>query len=147
MISSLLTWGSKICIQFVSKTFLGEIKYDDMFFSCSSITVLLAAIFLFLFFERIYLNKIWIRAITLFAPLTFSVYLIHENYYIREFFIVDRFKWIAELPLYQMIPTLICIVLLIYFLCSVVDFIRSSLFKTIKIKKRITRLDNSVFKF
>ena len=42
-----LTFASKITISFFTKSFLGQVKYDNTFISYISITILLSAIFLF----------------------------------------------------------------------------------------------------
>lgn len=133
----LITWISKIFIQFVSKLIWGTNVFDDILINYQSITVLGAAISLLLAFAHISFRKYSLSIIMFFSPLAFSVYLIHEHSIIKKFLLVDKFSWVANLPAYQMIPVILGIIIGVYLLCSLIDLIRYYLFKWLRIKERL----------
>ena len=140
----LLTWLSKLCIQFVSIRIWGEIRYDELLISYPSITILGSAVCLLLAFEQINLRLSVTKVISFISPLTFSVYLIHHNKLIRGRLWFDKFTWIAELPAYQMIPLVIGLVVLFFMLCIIIDLLRHYLFRGIKLKERLNNLESSI---
>ena len=144
----LTTWFSKLLMYFLSNLIWGETKFDRILISYQSITVLGAAVALLLAFEKIEIRKALLKAVTFFAPLAFSVYLIHEHSQIIDRLIMDRFIRIAKLPFYQMIPLIIGIVLGIFLVCSLTDLIRHGLFKILKLKEKLRKTEITVkYKF
>lgn len=142
----LATWFFKLCMQLVSNQIWGEIRYDDLFISYQSITILGSAVSLLMVFEHIRFRLAFKKVISFLSPLAFSVYLIHCTNIINEKLLTDRFSWIAELPAYQMIPLIIGIVIGIYLLCSFIDLLRHYLFKILKVKERLNILELSIIK-
>ena len=139
-VSTVSTWIAKMGINIV----LNTSDFDDLIISYRSLPILLSAIFLLLAFEKIQFHSVLIRIIAFLSPLAFSVYLIHEHTQIREIFIVERFTWITDLPIYQMVPVLLIIVVGIYLLCSAIDLVRHYLFKAIRLKTRLEKLENGI---
>ena len=133
-------------IPIVSEQIFGYIKYDNLFMQYSSFTILAAALCLFLAFEQVRFSSFWVKIITFFSPLTFSVYIIHENLQIVKRFIINKFIWVSGLPPYQMLPLVIGIVIGIFLICSIIDLIRHNLFKAFKLKKRLELLELKILK-
>ena len=140
----LLTLTSKIIIRFASKQIWGEIKYDNILISYQSITILGAAVSLLLAFEKAKLRSHSTRIICFFTPLAFSVYLIHDHPQIRELLITDHFVWIGKLPMLQMILCIFGIAFCVFFTSSIIDLFRHHLFKVIKLKEKLQKIDNRI---
>ena len=110
-----------------------------------SITMLIGAIALFMFFKDIKVKNSMIKKfITFFAPCTFGVYLIHENPIVREL-LWNSFKFIMNYKTIIIIISLGIIPLTLFVIFSIIDKIREIIFKLISYKK----IDNnkSVKKF
>lgn len=113
---------------------------SDYFYSYNFILIVLASISLFIFFKNLKIKSDLINKIILFfAPLTFGVYLIHENPLVRGVLwskvgvsIVGKF----------FILRVILIGLLIYIICSMIDYIRSLIFKRVNAEI----MDNQILK-
>ena len=134
-----ITWISKFTIQYITTCLFGEARYDDMFFKYYSITVLLSAVFLFLVFERLTIKKSK-KLVVFLSPLSFSVYLIHDNVHIRDN-IMTKFEWISKLPLFPMLLSVLFVVIGIYLICSIIDWIRAYLFRLIDLKDKISKIE------
>lgn len=133
-----------IYIAFSTLTFLSlaviekfSISYfsNDILYSYNSFSVLLASIALFCYFKTLKIKNVkFIKLISFFAPLTFGVYLIHENQNIR------KILW-SSITVYKNINPLLLIVyiyfcsIFIYVVLSLIDYIRKILFK--KIDKKV----------
>lgn len=137
-ISVLFTWGFQWIMQIVTKRFLGEVRYDGMWISYISISVLISAVSLLLLFERIQFKALPIKIISIISPLTFSVYLIHDNTLIREHFIKDRFVWITNYSAPIQVVLIISVAVAIFIICIAIDYIRELLFKVLRVKKLVT---------
>ena len=132
---------SIVIIVFVIRKFFGESINSDFLLHYNSITILGAAISLLLAFEHISFRRLFIKGIAFFSPLCFSVYLIHDQKLIQERIIGDSFSWIAKLPAYQMIPFLIGTVIGMFLICSLIDLTRCYLFKVLRIKERLGKIE------
>ena len=144
LLSVSLTVMFMALFQVTTEKLFGGVQDDSQFISYLSITVLASAVLLLLLFERLDFKPGLIKVISFMSPLAFSVYLIHDAVLIREWFITDKFTWIAELPLYMMIPMLFAVVLGIYILCSALDLIRHYLFKWLFLGNRLSNLEEQV---
>ncbi len=139
--SASITLLSKLCIGFISKRVLGAVQYDGLLVHFQSITILAEAVFLLLAFEHIKTGRLFSKILVFLSPLTFGVYLIHEQFQIKSRIVVDRFAWIATLPVYCAIPLIILIVLCIYVICSIIELLRFWLFKIFRVKERCEQLE------
>jgi hypothetical protein len=138
------TWLFKCLINIATNHFHVVFKLDiseDMFYSYQSITILLASVFLFLAFSEIRVKSGFVKIIEFFAPLSFSVYLIHDQEQIRDYLVMDKFTWISRLPLYKMIPVFFGVVLAIFLGCSFIDLIRQFIFDKIRLKEKLQKLE------
>lgn len=113
----------------------------DFLYNYHSITVVLAAISLFLFFKNLKIkNNIINKIIVFFAPTTFGIYLIHENPNIR-LLLWNKFSFITHENLIEMIFFIIIIPIILFILFSLFDKVRNIIFglfsKLIKNNKSI----------
>ena len=142
----LLTWLSKLFIHYCINHIGSEMIDEECLLNYQSITILGSAVSLLLAFEQLKFHKCVIRMIAAFSPLAFSVYLIHDNSLIRQKFLLEKFIWIAKLPVYQMVLLVFGIVIGIFLVCSLLDLIRVFLFKKLKIKERLRSLELKILK-
>ncbi len=143
---AVITWLSKLILQFISYRLFGEIKLDGILVEYCSITILGCAVSLLLAFEQLKLRSAMAKAVAILSPLAFSVYLIHEQFFIKNEFIVDKLKWVAGLPVWQVVPTVLGIVIAIYLICSIIDLGRHYLFTKLDVKNRLIRSEEKLKK-
>ena len=112
-----------------------------------SITVVCSTIFMFLGFKQVNLkNKKTIKLLEIISPLTFGVYLIHDNNIIR------RRLWMKYLKISKLVFSegllikLILIGLGVYIVCLFIDFARKTIFDAIYKTKLYGKLDNKLDK-
>ncbi len=103
------------------------------FITYVSPTVLIMSVCLLLFFSRVrVVNKLQ-GVIKYIAPLSFGVYLIHEQPFVRDIFISNRFSFLSE----QHWLVLTCGILLsavaIYIVCTVIEWLRIQFFKLLRV--------------
>lgn len=115
--------------------FMGASDNRSYFLEYTSPAVLMSAVFLLLFFAKLKVNGFWIKFIGFFAPLSFSVYLIHDEFLIREQFITDSFIGYATMNPVLMFLSIISTALAIWLVCSLIDKIRLTIFNALRIKK------------
>ena len=101
----------------------------------STIPNLLAAICCFVVFSRIRVNNIFAKIVAFVSPLTFGVYLIHDS----EFFRDTLWGWVNTLiaPSFSVVHVWVVplVVVVIFILAAMADFIRMGIFKLIGIEK------------
>lgn len=138
------TWLSKLFIEILTLHFLGEVRAGNYLISNKSPTILFAAVFLLLFFERIRISSFWKRIICFCSPMAFGVYLIHNHPLVFYYLMKDRFSeyvgfpWILEIL--AVFGTAVCINLI----CYMIDFIRLELFRRLHIREKIDLLEEKV---
>jgi hypothetical protein len=103
---------------------------DGNFLSYVSVPITVAAIALFLFFREVRIrNTVLKKVIGFFSPLTFGVYLISENIWLRK----ELYTSILHTKQFINTPSMIYIIPLsifgVFFGCALLDFIRSLIFK------------------
>lgn len=113
--------------------------------SYDSPTVLAATFCLFLFFAKLDIKAKPVKKVIGFlAPLSFSVYLIHTNFFIWRFEMKDRFQSFLEYPTFKMLGSAVLAVFAIYFICSAIDVVRFYLFKWLKIAPRLKAIEDRI---
>lgn len=122
--------------------FMGASDNRSYFLEYTSPAVLMSAVFLLLFFANLRVNGFWVKFIGFFAPLSFSVYLIHDNLLIRNQFITDSFIGFASMNPALMLLSVIATALAIWFVCSLIDKIRLTIFNALKIKNLSVRAES-----
>ena len=130
-----LTWGSKILIENYTRPIYGEAKYGRILTAYTSPTIFICGICLLLLFEQIQIRSALLKKIIrLFSPLAFSVYIIHAHPVIWEHLLKGAFKSWRYLPAWQVLWPVLLAALLIYVVCSLIDFLRRLLFTKIGIQ-------------
>lgn len=120
---------------------------NQLLYSYSSPTILLAAYFLFLAAINIDIKfKPAINIIKTLSPLSFSVYIIHTNYWIWNFVLKKRFADYAGLRSIKLAAAVLLTALAIYLFCSAIDLIRFYIFKVTRLSSRLEKLENKIFK-
>lgn len=130
-----LTFVSKITIWFFTKRVFGQAKFEDTFISYISITILLSAIFLFLFCLKIKINNLASKVIYFVSPAALGVYLIHTHPLVFNFLINNAFVSFATKSPIAMIICVILASLAIFVLCTIIELLRIEIFKLIKVSK------------
>lgn len=135
----ILTWGCKYLIEHSNLPIDGNILV-----TYTSPTILFAGISLILLFAKIKINIHAKKIISLLAPLSFSVYLIHDNNLIREYLINMKFaNYITYNPL-KFILSIFGTIFFIYSICTIIDIFRYILFKFLKINNVCKYIDKII---
>ena len=142
----IVTFLSKVCIYFATKKIFGEAKLDNMFISYTSITIVLAAISLFLFCLNVKVSNSLQKVILFFSPATLGVYLIHVHPLVFEHIIKEAFADFANKPHGVMLLCVLATALVIFMLCSAIDLVRIWLFKLIKVDCLCEMIDDKITK-
>ncbi len=96
--------------------------------SYTSPTILLAGAALLSVFSKLRLPEAPQRAVRVFAPLSFGVYLIHAHPLVWEYLMRERFSALAGAPAAGLFFAVIGIAAVIYAGCSLIELVRSKLF-------------------
>lgn len=117
-------------------------KIGDRFFGAQSDwlnyispTVLLAAVGLLLLFRNLRLPAWSVRLIRFASPLAFGVYLIHNHPLVSDALMENRFASYASLPGPLLVLAVIGTAVVIYLVCTVVDAMRSLLFRLLRVRQ------------
>lgn len=137
----------RLLILFFSLTFLLHLinfitnkRYGFRLFKCEEYHFVLnygIAVYLFLLFGCIRIHSKWLTNSILFlSPLTFGVYLFHENLYIRYYLWNHLFSFKQYYTSYWFSLYLIATILTVYIFGSAFDYIRLILFQKLQIRER-----------
>lgn len=140
----LITWISKICIELLTKKIFHEPKGGGYLISYVSPTFVFSSIFLLIFFSNIKCGNALIKFIRFFSPVTFGVYLFHEEPLIRETFIKNAFINYLSFNSVVLIFSVVLTGIAIWFVGSLVDKMRYFIFKLLRIKELSIFFDNKI---
>lgn len=136
VISIFVTWLIKYLVETATSRSSGGLVYGNFFISYTSPTILLAGVFLLLFFSKCnFRSKAGCKAIAILSPAAFSVYIIHVHPLPWEYIMKGLTASFAKLDTFSMIFTFIGAVVSIYLLCSLIDLIRIYIFKLFKVNE------------
>ncbi len=145
---SVSTLISKVAITYLTQRMLGYVTYADVFIEYTSPTVVAASILFFVSFLKLkktrFLKSLHIEKISI---LTFGVYLIHVHPLVFDNIIFERFAYLAQVgnPIIFICGIIFC-TLAIFVICLTIEYLRSLLFKLLKIKDGINKLSESIVK-
>ena len=141
-----ITFVSKFIIYYLTKSVLGEAKYDEKLISYTSITILLASIFLFTFFLNIRIkeNSPVSKVLCFFMPTTLGTYLIHIHPLVFDFLLKDSFICFANKNLFIMFLGIIVSSFAIFTICAIIELSREKLFKFARIDSICKILDDKI---
>lgn len=110
-----------------------------------SANVVAGCICLFLAFCRLNIkSRSLIKIIAFVSPLTFGVYIIHTGTYVWKCILEGAFSSYSELSAPVMLSAVVGTTLLIFVICAAIEYIRSLIFKLLKISKHMQNLENKV---
>ena len=142
-ITPVFAWG--IFVEYFSVKFLGYKLGIYMFSANSSVCVVLASVFLFLWFMQIDIKNIVIsKLINVISPLTFGVYLIHEQPEIRNIIWEQIFKPYQYVDKPYLVAAVLLIAIIVFVICCCAEFIRLKLWKAIRVNTIIEIISNKI---
>lgn len=142
----IITWLSKIVIEYLTQLIFDEPRGGNYLISYTSPTIILCLVFLLLFFANIKCNRTVVRFI-FFAPVFFGVYLFHGEPLIKDAFIDNAFvHYLSFNPLIRA-PAVIAIAFCIWLVSSLVDRIRLIIFDNLKIRQFCTFVEGKLSTF
>lgn len=142
--SFMITWVSKIALHFSGIGFLE--KQSGGLVSYVSPTIILMAIALLCLFSKIKFNPSFAKIISFFASSAFSVYLIHDNNYIRTHLMSKIHMMVDDFNVVLLTLFIIGCVLAIFFACILIDKIRAGIFKIANIDKLSVQIEKLIRK-
>lgn len=137
----LITWLYKLWADSHNMFSPSEPKMRQIFVEYTSPTILFAAIFLLVAFSKLKINKRVIKFVKWAAPLSFGVYLIHVQHYIWQQLFKNAFAYYTEFNTVALVFSVLGTAVVIYIVCSLIDFLRGKLFELLKIKKGLNKLE------
>lgn len=140
---TLISFGERAGIEFYNQT--ATEKLTPVLTSYTSPTVLLAAMALIIGFSRMNIGKISSAFIKYLAPVSFGVYLIHENPYTRINIIKKIFPSFIEFNAVTLFFAVLGSAVAIYLICGIIEFLREQLFKLLRVKKTLAKIEGKVF--
>ncbi len=141
-----ITIASRIVIGLLTNKILRRPVFLNVLVSYTSPTIAMSSIFLVLAFSKLNFNKKVAKTIGFVAPLSFGVYLIHCNPIVFAL-MKNSFVWIIEQPILLGLLLVIGVSLCIMTVCLFLDFIRTQIFKLLKIKKLSEKIAHAFGEF
>ena len=141
---SLFAAAARFVIAFATAKILGSPIGAGFFYGNNIIFNVIATILVFMFFLTVKIeNQASCKAINTIAKSSFAVYLIHENPFIKPYLeeIIPRFYDFNSIWL----PVqFFAIVLLIWGICTLADFIRQFIFTPLSKREWLMAFDNKI---
>ncbi|MBR6593774.1 MAG: acyltransferase family protein [Clostridia bacterium] len=130
-----LTLASKAGIHYLTEHLFGKSKFEDSLVSYMSVTVLLASVFLFLFFLNLRISKPLSRLAVFLSPVSLGVYLIHVHPLVFGYVLKDAFVTLADKPLAVMLPLVLAACIGIFAVCAGAELLRIQLFRLLRVNR------------
>lgn len=141
---TVLTFLSKLVIHFGTKRLLGEAKYDTLFISYTSVTVVLAAVFALLFCMKLKLGTVAQKLIGFFAPAALGIYLIHVHPLVFHYLFDQAFASFAYMSFAAMTVCVLLATAALFLVCAAIERLRIRLFQLLGIHRLCDCLDRKV---
>lgn len=139
------TFIFKFCLIFFSKYIPSLYQYNMMFVNYISPTIFISSVCLLLLFSKINFSKIK-KIIEFFSPISFGVYLLHVQPLVFERIWAFKFVCFAKINAISLIFIVLGLSFGIYLILALIDFVRSKLFLSLKIKERVTLFEKKYLK-
>ncbi len=142
-VMSVLTYGIKNAPNEFLKVLIDNIgpKKLKTYFSP---TILISAIALMIFCLKVSIPKTIRKFTKWVSPMIFQVYIIHENFFVKENFIVGRFKSFASLSAPVMVLAVLGTSVAIFAACILIDWFRVKLFKLLKVNEIVNKVSDKI---
>ena len=112
----------------------------------NSFTMILQSASIILFLTTINYNKYIAKVITFIGPLTYGIYLIHDNIIIRNKFMQYAFQnYSSNLPLNSIKKIIYLQGLKIFVACAIIEYLRNLLFRILFIRKICILFEKLIF--
>lgn len=138
--------GFLLLIYFVSSliTFLGMNEIGKIWFWYPSPSLVLSSLAIFILFAKWKLSSQGklIPLVIYLAPASFGVYLIYLHPLIEKYLLVDRFITLLHLEEWLLPLALFFLSFIIYLVSSMLEKMRLSLFRKLKLRDKLSFLDN-----
>ena len=146
IICFLITWMFKLFCSYGLVPILGNGFYSvgNLFIYYLSPTTLGLALCFLGIFGKMHLSSVMQRIVNVIAPLTFGIYIIHEDSYIKELFIIDKFIFVAKLQTWQVTLAVLGYTLFIFIICACIECCRNGIFKLLRVRKFAVYVDNKM---
>ena len=108
--------------------------------------IILQSITLMLLITNISYNKYIAKFITFIGPLTFGIYLIHDNLVIKRKImkrLLDNYS--SDLPVHKVIEIILITSLKIFAKCAIIDYLRNILFRIFQIRRICMIIEKLIF--
>lgn len=138
----IVTWLSKIVLSFTNISFLQN--NSGRLINYVSPTIIVMAIGLLGLFSNTTSISSHPKIISFFATSAFSVYLIHDNIFVRKYIIANIYTMVSGFNFLFLALSIIGIVMLIFSYCILIDKIRIYLFKIIKVDKLSKQIEDFI---
>lgn len=114
---------------------------SDVFVSYNSTMIIIGTISLFMFFRTIKIQSNFINKL---ASLTFGIYLIHDNNYVRDILYTKILKTQQWFHSKKFLVVTIFSIISIYVVCSFIEYCRIKIFNILNIEKGIEVVENYI---
>lgn len=134
-----VTWLSRVLLHFAASPALQQ--HSGHLVNYVSPTVVLLAMGLLILFSRVKLSARACALVSFLASSAFSVYLIHDNYYVRIYLISNIHKIAGNFPAALLGVYILACAAVIFVCCILGDKIRIRIFDLLRIHKLAERLE------
>ncbi len=142
--TALCLWISRMIFGFLDNYVLHKNINAAMLYSyLSPLVIIIAAVSLMLF-SKINFNVKTGRFLSKVSTLCFAVYLIHEYKLNRVTFIEGKFSALNQQNVFTMLAVFILTVLCIFTICIIIEWVRTLLFKVLRIDSVINKVGNAI---
>lgn len=142
LVSFAVTWLSKIVLCFTNISLLE--KASGLLVKYVSPTIVLMAIGFLCWFSKMKCSPSLAPVVSFFSLSAFSVYLIHENIFVRSSLVSKIHTLIGDFNFVLLTLSIVFFALMIFLVCILIDKLRIMLFKVIKIDKLIIKIESLV---
>ena len=108
--------------------------------------VIISICFIFMFSKVEISSNLFKRIISLFSPLTYGIYLLHNHILVRNYSIKRNYSWMIKYKSIKLIIIEILESLKIFLFCSLIDFLRLFLFNIFRVRQICVIIENFFFK-
>ena len=140
----LISWGVKMWEEYVAPSAYWSDLAGGLLTQYSSPTMFLSGVGLFVLFSQIKPPKFLNKIIAFIAPCTFGVYIIHANPLLWDRIITYKYASFINFPFWKMILSAAGVALLLFAVFWIVDYIRSLIFKLLRIKPTLMKIENKL---
>ena len=135
----------RIGITWITIKILGEAKGENIFLSNNSVTMVIASACLFRFFEGLNISNKEIRkAISIVAPLTLGVYLIHDQPEVRNFIWQDLLRPMDFVQSPFLVFILFGMAIVVFAFCALMEYLRHRVSTALKVKEAISSAADAI---